>query len=1812
MRNLISTMLSRLMLVMAAVLALTSCSCERNEEPSKSNSYVTTFTTGTISRFADVYLILSEDVPDSVIKEVDLNKIMSISPSIDGVFSFADNHTILFRHTDSFERNAKYQVSAKLSKLFSKAVNEEKNFVFEFMTMPLSLSCDFAGLEQAKDELNYILNFNVRSTDLEDSTLLLSEISASEGEIEWNETGMSNSHSFKLTAKGQNASHDVAILSTSFDTLCVATIPGLNEINVYDVVYKTDENTGQTYAEVTFSKNLSTKQNMEGLIYIENNQNTTVDVTGNKARLYPDATQSSITVVISGTVKSAKGITLGADERHTVNLKTSKPSVEFDSEKTIIPLTDNISIPFESVAMKGIRVRVFKVFKNNMQAFIQSEQLDTYGRLAQFGEPVAVKTIYFDEKGNNLMQWHTYAIDLTNIMKAEKGTLYRVELQMDKDLSAWPGVENANFDKTELAKKDARILKQLKKDFNSGNMWYSTDEGWYGDDVDDPTKEQYYKEVKGRNVLATNIGITALSAGEGKMRVFVLNLPDAAPRKGIDINVYSVQNQLIGTYQTDDKGIADITYDANDVRPYYIIASSGDDMSYLRLANGENLSTSTFDVGGETIQDGVKCFLYGERGVWRPGDIIHLAAIVQSARAALPDNHPVTMELYTPLGILYKTVTATDGKNGMYTFNIQTDANDPTGTWVAKATVGSATFSKNIKIETIKPNRLKIDLGIPEQLNVEGTEISLHTEWLTGANSGKLHYQVETSMLPTKTTFAKYQDYCFDDPTRSKFKMVDEYIKSDETDNDGNAKFTYKPWIESNAPGKLKVSLTTRVFEPSGEFSTDVSTAVYSPFARYVGIKSPQKSGSRQLDTGKSHKFNVVCVDANGKPLADVKLKVDIYKVSWWWWWSSSIDNEIANYTSNTWCKPDRDYTITTQKDGTASFTHSVDRDDWGVYLMEVTDIEKGHTTGTLAYFDWPEMTSRNDSEYNSATKLYVSTDKSEYNVGDSIKVTFPSSKGSKAIVNICRGTSIVSSQLVNCGSGKTSVSVLATDEMRPNVYAVVSLVQPYFNSKSDSPIRLYGIARAKVTSATSHLYPQVAAKDEVRPEQKMSVTVSEKSGRAMSYTLAVVDEGLLDLTHFKTPSPWGTFNATEAFGMKIWDMYNHVAGAYGGKIERMFSIGGDEYITDGYKSVVNRFTPMVYFGGPFTLEKGEKKTHSIDVPNYTGRVRVMVVASDGSAVGEAEKSVKVTKPLMLLGTLPRQIGVGDKSTVSATVFTNKAMGNVTVTIKAKDGVKVVGESKKTVTINSASNAVVNFQIEAGNAEGEAMVSLTCSAKGESADYTTKLKVRKEVTTVAHTEDIEIKPGASWTSKKYTFDPTSTVGNTMLELSCQKPLNLSGRAEGLIRYPHGCAEQTTSKVLSQLYLSEFSDLNKEQRNAIDEYIKAGISKLTRHATSSGGMAYWEGGSYPSLRWSAYVYTFFTEAEAKGYYIESSVKSRLESYLRKEVRSCASDEYTAPSIAFALYALANANIPESGAMNRLKETLPGINVRDNYHYYYWGGHPVQEAYNWLAAAYACAGTKSVAKDLAFKGAEYEDLPTRLLTLCRIGDQNAKTVAEQIRQKMVNDKEWMSTYETGLSIMAWHHFAKNRSQGFQTKGDVTIDGATESISTGKMAWTKTLAEGKLHTVKITNTGSSDLNVMMTTQERAAQSDIPANANGLKVALTGMPKSAKAGATFKTTVTVMNASGNDYENVAVSFIVPAGVEIMNVDDEFVSNVDIRDDRVYAYIDEFKAMTATKFEVTLSATYAGDYYFPVIDARLMYNDKVQGNTASGRFVIE
>ncbi|MBE6331294.1 MAG: hypothetical protein E7070_03150 [Bacteroidales bacterium] len=1806
-------------LILLALSCLLFSQCGKGTEGGASpdfDSHISAYTGGTQSRKGDVRIVFSSDIAQETLAKIDPEKLISLSPKADGKCAFVDARTLIFTPSAELKRNTTYTVSLDGKKLF----DDGKTFTFDFTTRPFALSASLKRIEE-NDADEYVLLYNVTTADSEAGDVVESHVQCSlPCKSAWTHLPDGMTHQLTVTIKPtKDTNLDIVAvadgsLGLASSTLCSTDLPSRLTFTLMNIACKADD---RHYIELTFNKALDSKQNVKGLIYVEG-RSTQLVAEDNKVRVYADLKDGeSVSLVIDKSLRSRSGSTIGETLNRTVAIEGIKPEVAFVGNGTIIPQSDQILVPFRAIHMRGVRVLVFKIFGNMVGSMMQRGDIDTYAGLYYAARPIAATTFFIDNQGSDLSEWHTYAIDLTRQVQLEPGAMYRIELSLDARLSAWPSDSLRQATADEMAREDAALLERMCGQFDKDSYYYtgmaytSYEDGWWSDDYyqkhRNPAMPQYYRDrVVAKNVLATNIGLSAIKGSDNKIRVVTVNLPDAQPMNGVEIEAYNMQQQLVGSSSTGSDGIAQIAYSANNGQPIYLTARRGNDVSYLKVDAGSSLSTSSFDVSGRTIERGLKGYIYGERGVWRPGDTIHIGFMLNDKNHNLPAEHPVTLRLYNPLGQIVHNVTRTSGIMGTYAFSIPTEPDAPTGIWTAKVEVGGVAFEKNLRVEAIKPNRLKIDLKLPAGALANGTNSAqLHTEWLNGNTASQLKYEVTSTIVATKTTWKAWKDYTFDDASKS-FETTEQSLAKGQVNATGDADLALKFAADKKtAPGLLKCNLVTHVYEPSGEFSTDVSQALIAPYPTYIGIKSPQMVGQNHLDTDKSHVFDVVSVDKDGQPKSDVNITVKVYKIDWYWWWHSSGSN-LAEYASSRDLNEVKRTTCTTNAEGKGTFSLRINEANWGRYLIVAEDDRDHHSASVVSYFDWPWMSSRDaDGEGNGATSLAISTDKKEYAPGDKMRISVPSEEGSRAIVSICNGSNVLYLNSHPCVKGQTEIVLDVTDQMTPNIYVGVSLVQPYSQTVNDLPIRMYGIVPVAVTSAKSHLAPTVTCADEFRPETDCKVTVAEKDGRPMSYTLAIVDEGLLDLTHFKTPDAWSLFNAREALGVRFWDLYRHVNGAYGGRLEQMFSIGGDEALNNAPKAIVNRFTPMVHFAGPFALKKGEKRTHDVHVPNYNGRVRVMVVAGDGDAYGCAEKSVQVRRPLMLIGTMPRQIGVNDEMTVSATVFATQKLGKVKVNIDVADGLAVVGEKSQQLTFDEPGDKTVQFRIKAGESGGMSTVAITAASGSEKADYVANIDLRTVSQKLTQSAEEKIEPGATF-EREITL-PGNSDFSLLVDVSAVQPLNIVGRIDKLLAYPHGCVEQTTSKAFPQLYLADFADLTPAQSFEVEENVKNCIRRLATFQTTDGGMSYWPNGQVSSPWPSAYVLHFLTEASARGYFVSDDMMRRLRKYVAKQAGQYEKlrDNETA---AYMLFTLANAQAFELGAMNRMREHSAELTETGNC---------------LLAAAYAMSGRQDIGQELlksaTKSGRRYwiDVKSARLLAQDLLADPKAVDTAEALRKVLMSD-QWLSTSQCAFSLVAMSRYFKNHVVAEGTDFTASIDGKkVGDVQSKKFSWSigRQTDNNKVKLQVKNRDKKAPLYLSITANGIATQSKVSRIDNGLDLSLRYFtakgealdPASLPLSTTFEAELTVRNTSGEDLTNVAVTHIVPAGWEILSsTPSGTIHYQDRRDDRLLSYIDLLRKGESVSISLTLSATYAGSYYLPAVQAEAMYDASISGCTAS------
>ena len=1250
---------------------------------------------------------------------------------------------------------------------------------------------------------------------------------------------------------------------------------------------------------------------------------------------------------------------------------------------------------------------------------------------------------------------------------------------------------------------------------------------------------------------------------------------------------------------------------------------------------------------GKDIQKGLKGFVYGERGVWRPGDTLHISFMLEDREKRIPDKHPVALEIYNPRGQFYTKMISTQGTNGFYTFAVPTQADDPTGLWNAYVKVGGTAFHKGLRIETIKPNRLKITLALPTILQASSKDVyaPLTSSWLTGATASRLKAKVEMSLSKVNTQFKNYGQYLFNNPATD-FTTVRADVFNGVLDGEGRAGVNIQLPVATGAPGMLNATLTTRVFEPGGDASIYSQTVPFSPFTSYVGINLNQPKG-KYIETDKDHVFDIVTVNDQGQPVNRSNLEYKIYRISWSWWWENG-EESFGTYINNSSITPVASGNLQTTG-GKTSFKFRINYPDWGRYLVYVKDRESGHATGGTVYIDWPDWRGRSNKTDPSGIKMLAfSLDKDSYEIGETATAIIPAAAGGRALVSLENGSTVLQQQWLEVSDqGDTKLTFKITPEMAPNVYLHISLLQPHAQTVNDLPIRMYGIAPVFVTNRQTILQPQIKMPEVLRPETDFNVTVSEKSGKPMTYTLAIVDDGLLDLTNFKTPDPWNEFYAREALGIRTWDMYDDVLGASGGRYSSLFSTGGDASLKPA-DAKANRFKPVVKFIGPFYLAKGKQQTHTLKLPMYVGSVRAMVVAGQDGAYGNAEKTAFVRTPLMLLSTLPRVLSTQEEITVPVNVFAmENQVKNVTVSLEASGaGVQITGNRQQSLTFDQPGDQLAYFTLKTGSKTGKATIHLTASGNGQQTKETIEIEVRNPnpVVTLRNSQWIEAGQEAELS---YTLAGSSSANNQVqLEVSRIPSVDISRRFDFLYNYQHHCTEQLTSKALPLLFVSQFKAVDEQEAEKIKANVQEAIRQIYARQLPNGGFVYWPGNAVADEWITSYTGMFLTLAQEKGYAVHPNVLNKWKRFQRAAAQNWRMPQEASNwqiwqselQQAFRLYTLALAGAPEYGAMNRMKEQ-PGLSIQAKWR---------------LAAAYALTGKMKPAGELVYNaettvipyssmnliyGSSDRDEAMILETLILMKrDRDALQQAKKVSQNLAQEN-WFSTQSTAFALMAMGRLAEQLSGTLDFTWN--WNGKQQpAVKSAKAVFEKEIATSpKSGTVSVKNKGKGALSVDLITRTQLLNDTLPAIADNIRLDvkytdMAGSPISVediRQGTDFMSAVTLSNISGtSDYSNLALTHIIPSGWEIYNermIVPEVSSsstneaNVpessagkytykDIRDDRVLTYFDLRRGESKT-FTVRLQATYAGNFILPAIQCEAMYDAAVQARTKAGRTTV-
>ncbi|MEM7572943.1 MAG: MG2 domain-containing protein [Bacteroidota bacterium] len=1817
--------------------------------PEEIAEYITGYSTGVIGKSEPIRVQFAEAVGGVNADETEAAAdLLTFEPSRAGRAVWENSRTLRFEPTEGWEVGQAYIATIHLDRAIDTLSAGPKTYSFGFNIRKQTLRVIVDGLQAAGTDLarqqitgSILTGDNISPAETANLITAIQEgrslpvsftgegrnyqfviadvrrgEAASQVEISWDGTGLGNA---ELSGQRQ------------------VSVPAIGDFLVTEVVTERDP---EARIRIRFSDPLDPDQDLTGLIALSDGSAMRTRIEGNLVYAYlNDDRTAQETLRIAATIKNAAGRELGRATEHQLSIAQPDPAIRLVGDGVVLPHQGQRLFPFEAIGLEAVELEVFKVFDNNVMQFLQQNNLAYSGssyEMRRVGRIISRDRLILSDLASDvdLGSWTRYAIDLSDYLEEDPHAIYQIRLGFF--------MEDA-FRTCSESPEEMGITNQYTVDDEPPLVGYEQDDrtflnaynGVYGyirdadwDDRQDACHPYYYNSDRfvSRNLISSNLGVIAKRNEDRSTMVLVTDLITARPVNGAIVSLFDAQQQQLASLITDADGqVGTLT----DYEPAYVIVKKDGDAGYLELESDNLLSMSKFNVSGVTARAGVKGAFYAERGVWRPGDRVYLNFVLEDRLAKLPPSYPLEFELVDSRGRSREKRSIRAEVGDIYPLHFDTDPDDPTGNWRAIVRIGGQTFYRTLKIETIKPNRLKIDLDFNDApLSPRNRRVGLNAAYLHGAPARELGADVNWEVRADYSGFEDWPQYSWHDPARRQRNYTTNEIFDGQLDAEGNTSFEI-PTLSEAMSGPMRAAFKTRVYEPGGNFSVDNISTDYRPYAVLAGLRLPRNRwGGKEMNRNQDNTIELATINPDGTAAGGRNLSVGVYRVDWRYWWQDNNDN-VSRFNSTQHHQALSKGDVQTNGQGKANYTVRVS--DWGRYLVRICDTQSGHCTGDYFYAGSPN---RDGMDREAASILQLRTDKTEYANGEEVELTIPGSQGGMALVSLENSTGVVETHWLQMKSGENSFRFKADERMVPTVYANVTLVQPYEQTINDRPIRLYGVVGIGVVNPETRLEPTIATAEEYEPEETVTIRVAESEGKAMNYTLAVVDEGLLSLTRFSTPDLWDQFFSKEALGVRTYDMFRYVIGNMGNSFDRVLAIGGDDAEGgDADRERANRFEPVVRHLGPFSLAAGRTNTHEVELPNYVGAVRVMVVAEGDRAYGSAEENVPVRKPLMVLPTLPRAIGPGESLDMPVNVFAmTDQVRSAQVSVTESSNLVSIGENQKNCSFDQPGDELLRFPLQVGNQLGVARFQVLAEGSGERITQEIEIDVRNPNSQQLKVDRLTLAPGESQT---VTFAPFGSIGtrSAFVELAGIPTVNLERHLGYLLRYPYGCLEQTVSPAFAQLHLHKLVELSTADQQRAQDNVRVALNRLARFQTSTGSMAYWPGRSYAQPWATNYATHFMLEAEAAGYSLPIGVKDRLIEFQKRAAANWrttvydfyANDYQRRLDQAYRLYTLALAGQADLGAMNRLR------------------GQSLSNAAKFrLAAAYSLAGKQSVADELFGNsvpgtgrdgrremgytfGSEIRDM-AMLLESCLLSgnDDQANQLVLRLAEA-VNRRGWLSTQEAAFVILSMGKMMGEATSGQPVLATYTpAAGAALDVGNTDAAFVsiELPTEGNNQQFQLRNRGNATMYVSVITggvpepgQETSSEENLRlavryTDLNGRTLDVSSL----RAGTDFVAEYTVTNPGtlAMNYRQLALRQPVASGWEIVNERMDAVSDGqsesgyeyrDLRDDRVYTFFHLNRGQTNT-YRLRLTAAYPGRYYLPGQVCEAMYDNEIQAAT--------
>lgn len=1464
-----------------------------------------------------------------------------------------------------------------------------------------------------------------------------------------------------------------------------------------------------------------------------------------------------------------------------IYVKDRSAAVRFTGENFVLPSTARRGIPIVSVNTDSAKLALYRIGDRNVAPLLASSQF--------------------------LTQLDGYGADRIESESGEliwQGTI-DIASEINKDVITSFPVDEA------LPKRRPGIYVMTAAVENA------TTEDW------DTRATQWF--------VVSDIGISTFAGTDG-LHVFARSLASAAPLADVDLQLIAKNNEILATARTDADGRA--RFDAGLMRagaalaPAVIVARKGEDDNVFLDMTRAGFDLSDRGVTGRPAPGAIDVLAWTERGIYRPGETVHAAALSRDTEADAIESLPLTFIFNRPDGVEFRRMVVNSETLGGYSADLQLLADAMRGTWTINIHTDpkkEPIARKSFLVDDFVPDRLEFDIaseatsvepGVPVPVSVDG-------RYLYGAPAAGLMLEGEVNIRPTRSSpaFERYVFGLADEETSEDTRIPLEALEP--LDEDGKTSFDVDISELPSTTQMLEAEIVLRMIEGGGRAVERKLTLPVRPEGAMIGVK-PEFTGD--LAENSTGRFHVIAVGPDGQKQAldGAKWKLVSLERNYQWY----RDGSSWRYEPIITTKQVADGAVDIKTDGTEIAVPVT----WGRYRLEIEQAGAGGAA-TSVEFDAGWFVEASSTETPDA--LEIGLDKENYKVGDTAKLKVSPRFAGELLLTVGTDT-LVTAKTANIPAGGGEVEIPITADFGPGAYVTATLFRPGEAQESRMPMRAIGVTWLAVDPGTDKLAIKLSPPEKTLPRQALDIPIEVAGagvGEEAYIMVAAVDVGILNLTRYEAPDPESWYFGQRRLGIEIRDLYGRLIDGSLGATGRLRTGG------DGGQMPLQGNPPkeklVAFFSGPVKLDAEGKATVSFDIPQFNGTARVMAVAWSKSGVGHAQTDVIIRDPVVVTASLPRFLAPGDISALRLDIVaTDAPAGDYTLAVTPNAPIAVDStDATQTISLEAGGKTTVTLPLT-GVQPGQGTIDIALSgADGISLDQQLILPVRPAALPVTERRIINLAAGRSLTvNGDLLADSMLQDASVSLNVSRAEGFDIPALLMSLDRYPYGCAEQTTSRALPLVYFDELQSRSGLPADPdIKKRVQDAVYRVLSYQSSSGSFGLWAPG-YEDLWLDAYVSDFLTRAREQKFDVPDEAMVQALENLQNRIGYDTNIKERGNEIAYSLYVLARNRKAAISDLRYYADTM-------------LGDFPTPLAKAHLAAALALYGdaerSRAVFLDAAGMseearihkvslnrsdyGSSLRDAAAVLALAAEsrpvppIVPMLAKVVGAELQEK-----RYLSTQEQSWALLA----ARALDQGdegisLEVNGAGLTGGYHASLSGDALME---------HPVTLKNTGSDPLSASVTTVA-APSAPLPATEEGFTITrsyytLDGEEANVSEASQNERYVVVLEVTETDEwpAELLITDLLPAGFEIDNpslVDSAKLANFDwigetetahleFRNDRFVAAISRGAGENdAITLAYVVRAVTPGTYDHPAAHVEDMYRPQFFARTATGRMEV-